>query len=290
MHDTQLKDYVSEALEHVGNPDKEELPLLKLRLNELKTRRSNCLAVEEALITRLNVEISSTRSQINLLESGICYSPIDLSIPLSWVDSTKEHMPRLAVFRLDKPHLTFKWGREWDWTVVPFVVSIISLVLSILVSIVDENGVYFLYGLGAVGLSFPIAKSIGLYVDYRRNRIEPKLPKVIQNHYDYVRGNLTKGNLDDWGRNVKYRSIERTTYFKGGIPDKVKEEISKARKSFGEDIYLVANAEGWKKKDKAIPPRNVDPLVIGVKGDHTYLITAFDMTPLEEAVKTEFTS
>lgn len=38
-----------------------------------------------------------------------------------------------------------------------------------------------------------------------------------------------------------------------------------------------------------MPARNLDPLLIGVRGRVTYLVDTFDLTPIEEAVAGEWT-
>ena len=51
-------------------------------------------------------------------------------------------------------------------------------------------------------------------------------------------------------------------------------------------------AEKWTLKEEVTvtPVRRVDPLVIGVKGMKAFLITSFDLAPVEDMVRREFTT
>ena len=81
------------------------------------------------------------------------------------------------------------------------------------------------------------------------------------------------------------------TKFNALIPPRVRKEIKEARKTFTESIYMIGEAEEWTLSNevKITPVRRVDPLVIGVKGRKAFLVTSFDLAPVEDMVRREFT-
>lgn len=83
--------------------------------------------------------------------------------------------------------------------------------------------------------------------------------------------------------------IEHKQKFLGAIPDKTKKKIKKAKNDFGNDIFIVAESNGWDEDVKII--KNPDPLVIGWdQSTRTYyLIDTFDLTTVEEMMSKEFT-
>lgn len=87
-------------------------------------------------------------------------------------------------------------------------------------------------------------------------------------------------------------SFRIQTKFNALIPTKVRKEIEEARKTFNKSIYLIGEADKWTLKEevKVTPVRPVDPLVIGVKGMKAFLISSFDLAPVEDMVIREFTT
>jgi len=86
------------------------------------------------------------------------------------------------------------------------------------------------------------------------------------------------------GNSISTTDFEFKSIFKGIIPEVIKKSIGSARRSFGKEIYVIAEADNW--KSKKVP--SDDPLIIGVKGKNCYLIEAFETTPMEEYVRREF--
>lgn len=76
--------------------------------------------------------------------------------------------------------------------------------------------------------------------------------------------------------------------FNGFIPQKTKEKIETADKIFGRDLFLIKETklEDWTKEIRITK----DPLIIGVMNDESYLVDHFNTTPLEDYIKSEFTS
>jgi len=103
----------------------------------------------------------------------------------------------------------------------------------------------------------------------------PHLPKSLRKCFSDVTKRLLKKSFR------KDSAIKLTSRFTGLIPSEARQQIIAAKKDFGENIFILAEA-AW--KEKSIP--NPDPIVIGFKHEHAWLITTFDLTTLEaEMVK-----
>ena len=117
-----------------------------------------------------------------------------------------------------------------------------------------------------------------------RKIFRPDLPTALSKHYADVVDRLKK-------RIGKARqSIHLYTEFSGIIPPEVKQKIPVAKKQF-KKVFVLAEAKHWDVKKRFIPirPRLADPLLVGWDGVGLWLIAHFDMTPVEEYVKREFT-
>lgn len=100
------------------------------------------------------------------------------------------------------------------------------------------------------------------------------------------------------GYNEQYRDIEEllkdrrgdrvtlTARWSGVIPLEVKDQIEAVRGEF-QEIYVWAEVPEWKLNVEVLP-RASDPLVVGFDGRESWLIAAFDLTPVEEYIKREF--
>jgi hypothetical protein len=77
------------------------------------------------------------------------------------------------------------------------------------------------------------------------------------------------------------------SHFSGFIPQEIKDELKKHKKIFGKEIFLIAEAE-WQVEPRPVPIG--DPLIIGHKHGHYFLLDSFDCTPMEEYAKAEFTT
>ncbi len=126
---------------------------------------------------------------------------------------------------------------------------------------------------------------------YERSIKKPKLPKELVKHL--IAGISITGNKTIYYESVYLPNSCELTFssqFFGLIPQNVKDKIQIARKAFGEDLYLVAEAHNWETgKARLIHNSRDDPLIIGVKGRKSFLIAEFDCTPLEDYVRREFT-
>lgn len=100
--------------------------------------------------------------------------------------------------------------------------------------------------------------------------------------------------------NPERRIVTISSTFMGVIPAEVRPAIKKAIEQFKEvassgsiinRVYIMAEAKNWQTKVKAIPPPPLvwlDPLVVGWDGMDLWLVTSFDLTPLENYVAKEF--
>ncbi|MBI4142543.1 hypothetical protein HY480_01565 [Candidatus Uhrbacteria bacterium] len=114
---------------------------------------------------------------------------------------------------------------------------------------------------------------------WNRGGINVGLPPPLGRCYDDVYALLRKRKN---GRgNVEIRATAR---FDGVIPDDVRRMIVGVKEQL-KDIRILAEVEHWKIKETELPMLNADPLVIGYDGEEFWLLAAFDITPLEEAVR-----
>lgn len=100
------------------------------------------------------------------------------------------------------------------------------------------------------------------------------------------------------GYKAQYRDIEQllkdrrgdrvtlTARWSGVIPLEVKEQIEAVRGEF-QEIFVWAEVPEWK-LNVEVMPRQSDPLVVGFDGRESWLIAAFDLTPVEEYIRREF--
>jgi hypothetical protein len=85
------------------------------------------------------------------------------------------------------------------------------------------------------------------------------------------------------------RSFTHT--FSGLVPDNVRELIKNEKCNF-DSIILVEESYNWKIDDSIEIHKkpNPDPLIVGMKGNIYFLLTKFDVTPLENLIATEFSA
>jgi hypothetical protein len=114
--------------------------------------------------------------------------------------------------------------------------------------------------------------------NWYNHRITPALPVPLRDCYDDV---MTRLRNRSQARNV---AVHATARFDGAIPDDVRRVIIASRSQF-QDIRVLAEVEAWKIEETELPALRTDPLVIGYDGEEFWLLAAFDLTPLEEAVR-----
>jgi len=296
----QETNWVEEALKHAAEPeapDGEKIAQLTKKRNALQKTRRNCLPVEGQLITKIDEDLAQLDKELEEEKSkegsvnhplSKKYKLIDLSIPLSWTHTDtfireNRGCPRLATFTLKKSSTTFRVSDDnyeglWGFGIfLGFLTAFLGPIwLSLYMSWPFAIGTSLLSGTVTFFL-------MGLLADHLQKRarngtISPRLPKEIREHYGPALKSI-RGNRYMLGR-------EATATFRGSIPPEVREEIKKAKKDFGKKIYLIAEENNWESRD--IAPVNLDPLVIGVKDGRTWLITSFDLTPIEDAVQSEW--
>lgn len=116
--------------------------------------------------------------------------------------------------------------------------------------------------------------------------IHPKLPRKIQRLYADVVIKLqsmereqmsarTRRSHDDYEYEIEVR-------FAGVLPSETRERIQSHRCLF-EETYLLAEVARWNVSIKR------DPLVLGYRRGKFSLFDSFDVTPLEDYIKAEFT-
>jgi hypothetical protein len=90
----------------------------------------------------------------------------------------------------------------------------------------------------------------------------------------------------------KRTEVEIKHTFNGLLPHEVRTQIRKHKDRF-DHMLLIEEAHGWiyqhKVETRRRPRPVIDPLIVGLKKGQGYLITAFDLQPIEEAVAREFT-
>lgn len=101
--------------------------------------------------------------------------------------------------------------------------------------------------------------------------------------------NLRK-SYDDVVKKLKQETASGETStlsckFEGVIPLEVKEKITKSRKDF-EEIFIIAEPANYTLRKHAIKvrPPSPDPLVVGLQDGTLWLIAAFDVTSVEQAM------
>ncbi len=111
-----------------------------------------------------------------------------------------------------------------------------------------------------------------IYYSYFDTEIE--LPKCLLEVY--------YSNFPRLREKLKENILE--SVFTGTIPREVRKQIREAKKDFGDSIYIIAEAN-WEMQQV----KNLDPIVIGVKDNYAWFITAFDLTTLESEIVKQMT-
>ena len=147
------------------------------------------------------------------------------------------------------------------------------------------------YGLGSVSFSFSII--VSNFNEWKSSK-NPDLPEYFSKLYkdethgnnDVVRAMYAKTLQGPQPRYANYdNSITIESRFKKLIPPNVRKNIMEAREDFGDNIFILAEAE-WETHIAVIP--NPDPIVIGFKHGYAWLITTFDLTTLEAEMANQF--
>lgn len=104
--------------------------------------------------------------------------------------------------------------------------------------------------------------------------------------------NVTDTCYDDVGQKLS-RSGYDEHFIEMGLgnlllPTKVVKKIARARKFFGKQIFLVAEAGEWV-EGKVVYPKP-DPLVVGYEDGLLFLIAVFDLKKIEDIARSEFTT
>lgn len=110
-----------------------------------------------------------------------------------------------------------------------------------------------------------------------RRVIHPALPPPLRECYEDV--------FEKLGRRMKsLQSIHLTVTFTGVLPPEVRATVIAAKRHFNQ-ILVLAEVERWQIEERELPAIRTDPLVVGFDGQDFWLIAAFDLTPVEEAIR-----
>lgn len=112
----------------------------------------------------------------------------------------------------------------------------------------------------------------------------------------YYKKFITKMARSCWEKslmdaNVRSVTMKSSTRFSGLIPEDVRKEIRSVNsKVMFDNVLLIAEASSWTMESKTVKfPPNPDPMVVGLKDNVFYLISVFDLTPMETYITKEFT-
>lgn len=92
-------------------------------------------------------------------------------------------------------------------------------------------------------------------------------------------------------------SYSLKTHFNGMLPREVKyfiinlnnKDVFPPRYSGGwSELFIIAEAKGWTGKASKNSSSADDPLLVGIRNEQCYLLKAFDCTPLEDYIGSEF--
>jgi len=121
----------------------------------------------------------------------------------------------------------------------------------------------------------------------------PSLPEIIDEKL--LKGitekdETTPGNDDNcWiGPSSLGATYSASAYFNGYLPKNIKEKIRVFKRLFGDNQFLISEAEWTEKETKPSPIK--DPLLVGVLGKRVYLLDSFNCTTAEEYARREFSS
>lgn len=117
-------------------------------------------------------------------------------------------------------------------------------------------------------------------------------PLIDDHRYDEVHDRVIKRCYQDVGELLQEKAFSTLSNRTGDavlsikmelgnllIPPKTRAKIAKARKFFGDQIFLIAEAKGWV-EDTVVRP-DPDPLVVGYEDGLLFLIDVFDLKPIE---------
>lgn len=110
-----------------------------------------------------------------------------------------------------------------------------------------------------------------------RRVIHPALPPPLRECHGDVFEKLGR-------RKSAWRSIHLAVTFTGVLPPEVRATIIAAKRQF-EQILMLAEVDHWQIEEREVPAIRTDPLVVGFDGQDFWLIAAFDLTPIEEAIR-----
>lgn len=109
----------------------------------------------------------------------------------------------------------------------------------------------------------------------------------LRSYYEDVCQRLQRMAKDDWHPDQQ-REFSLHARFAGVIPDPVREHIFRAKPDF-QEIFILAEVKAWEVNCEVQPvPR--DPIVAGFDGKCLWFVDAFDVTPIEHYIKSEFTA
>lgn len=294
---TATLDPVREALQYVEKLKSSTQELekrvadLQKRIQNLQKEESRLIPVEHEAGVALNQKIKELGEELESLKIQRQYPLLHLKEVLNWRD--QRGLPKFAVFNIRKPQIIIHYNGEkirvlkdtFREEVFPEIIQqafqnfpiltqkvwtqrILFWLNWAVIASLSVAGLFYIIqlkhtGLIELGCAVLIASIVGLLI-------------CVYITFEYLNNKISV-------------SANCTASFRGVIPEKVRENIRVATGTFGNDIFILTAAPQWQlNTDVEIKPR--DPLVIGIKGSKAYLVDVFDLTPLEEYLRREFTS
>ena len=116
---------------------------------------------------------------------------------------------------------------------------------------------------------------------------QSKVPTEVSAMYEKT---LKRTILPSLGSNLQ--SVSLSYSYAGVIPQDVREIIKREKQERRFDqLALVCDVDHWQVKTEEVPPREFfDPILVGLKADALWVLAAFDPTPLEAYLASEFTT
>lgn len=183
--------------------------------------------------------------------------PIEQPAVLPAVDAHLKVLERASEgyrpFPLDRLQEVLRWRNPDGWpTIAPFSIE-------------------------SPRLEFAVHPSGGWNRDEVRRIIAPALPPLLRECYEDVFEKLGR-------RESAWKSIHLAVTFTGVLPPEIRATVVAAKRHF-KQVLILAEVDHWQIEEREVPAIRTDPLVVGFDGQDFWLIAAFDLTPIEEAIR-----
>ena len=290
LEETCLDDYVSKPIETQEADTR--IRILKAKVNEidefLEENSKNIKSFERAVLRNVKQNRVDYLGEIVQTEIHKNYSELDLSFLSMHHKIKKFKVPRFAIYKYEGDN---KFGIEYSennpvksLTKFPETIekNLFKTTKKLKRSKLVET-LPFIVGLSSGTLCL---SDIVSYMTKTGDSLGPSIivGTILGTGFGGILGLITYAGvkIKSSSNNTKF-----STEFNGLIPVKTKVKAEKAKKDFGEELYLITETKPKDWKQKKIVS---DPLLIGVLNDKSYLIDHFDCTSMENYIRKEFTS